>query len=58
MQVIREDTPSITQNYVNEIWEACFQSAVENAFYEMKLPKSEKRDFQPNLLTMSEVLEE
>ncbi len=58
MQVIREDTPSITQNYVNEIWESCFQSAVNDAIYEMKLPKSEKRDLQPDLLTQSEVFEE
>ena len=57
MKVIREDVPSITQNYINEIWENCFQSAVEDTMYEMKLPKSEKRNFQPNLLTQLEVFE-
>lgn len=57
MQIIREDVPSITQNYINEIWESCFQSAVEEAIYEMKLPKLEKRNFQPDLLTQLEVFE-
>ena len=28
MHVIRENVPSITQDYVNEVWESCFQSAV------------------------------
>ena len=48
----------ITQNYINEIWESCFQSAVEDAIYEMKFSKLEKRNFQPDLLTQSEVFEE
>lgn len=58
MQVIREDVPSITQHYVNEIWESCFRSAVEDAMYEMKLPKSEAKNFQPALLTQLEVFED
>jgi RNase H-fold protein (predicted Holliday junction resolvase) len=57
MQVIREDVPSITQSYINEIWESCFQSAVDDAIYEMSLSKLEKRNFKPDLITQSEVFE-
>jgi Domain of unknown function DUF29 len=42
IEVILEDTPSVNKNYVEEVWQQTFDSAVEDAKYEMNFSKKEK----------------
>ena len=57
MQIIFEDTPSVNQSYTEEVWNKCFESAVEDATYEMGISKKEEKIFNPEMLTWQEVFE-
>lgn len=57
MQIIFEDTPSVNQSYADEVWNNCFESAVEDAKYEMGISKKEEKNFNPEMLTWQEVFE-
>jgi hypothetical protein len=58
MRVILEDIPSINKDYIQEIWQVAFDSAVEDAKYEMNFSKNEKQNFNPEMLTWQEVFED
>jgi hypothetical protein len=57
MQIIFEDTPSVNQSYAEEVWNNCFELAVEDAKYEMGISKKEEKKFNPEMLTWQEVFE-
>jgi Domain of unknown function DUF29 len=51
---VREETPSVTKEKIESVWEKTFQNAVLDAIDEMKL---DKRKYSPELLTWEEVFE-
>lgn len=56
MEILREDVPSITREYIEANWAKAFKRAAERAEFEMKLDN--KRDFSPSPLTWKEVFED
>ncbi|MCY7349901.1 MAG: DUF29 domain-containing protein [Cytophagaceae bacterium] len=56
MEILREDVPSITQEYIEKTWENAFKRAVKRANFEMKLDK--KEDFYPASLTWKDVFDD
>jgi Domain of unknown function DUF29 len=54
---VQEETPSVTKEKIESVWEKTFQNAVLDAIDEMKLDKQEKRKYSPELLTWEEVFE-
>ena len=58
IEIILEDTPSVNKNYIEEIWQKTFESAVQQAKYDMNFSKKEQQNFNPELLTWQEVFED
>jgi Domain of unknown function DUF29 len=54
---VQEETPSVTKEKIESVWEKTFQNAVLDAADEMKLDKQEKRKYNPEMLTWEEVFE-
>ncbi|GAA4467887.1 hypothetical protein GCM10023189_52320 [Nibrella saemangeumensis] len=53
---LQEDTPVLTNSYIEEIWHKAFAGAVEEAKAEMNLSRKDK--FEPAELTWREVFED
>jgi hypothetical protein len=51
-----EDVPSLTQEHIESVWQACFEWATENAKIEMGIARKDK--FEPEPLTWQEVFED
>ena len=54
---VQEETPSVTKEKIESVWEKTFQNAVLDAADEMKLDKQDKRKYNPEMLTWKEVFE-
>jgi Domain of unknown function DUF29 len=54
---VQEETPSVTKEKIESVWEKTFQNAVLDAADEMKLDKQDKRKYNPEILTWEEVFE-
>ena len=54
---VQEETPSVTKEKIESVWEKTFQNAVLDAVDEMKLDKQDKRKYNPEMLTWKEVFE-
>ena len=54
----QEDTPNLTAEYIESIWESCFERATTNAGYEMGMSSKEVKTFEPTPLTWQEVFED
>jgi hypothetical protein len=52
----KEDTPSLTDEYIKSVWHDCFEWAKKDAKDEMRL--SSKQIFNPEPLTWQEVFED
>ena len=52
----REDVPTLNENYIEEVWNKCFERAVRDAKFDMNI--SHKVNFNPEPLTWKEVFED